>query len=167
MEFGHRIGAPVSQKSLRRLSGLAEPLAFAYTNVKRSSSRLSPSQDKMPRSMLSDSSSTSVEKIVLEVGERRFVTTRSTLTLGSTYFSTFLSEPWANPGKNHSIDADPDLFSHILRYLRRGLLPIFYDAMKGHDHALYLALLEEARYFQIPRLETWLSSKSYLDAVTT
>jgi hypothetical protein len=30
---------------------------------------------------------------------------------------------------------------------------------------LYLALLEEARHFQIPRLETWLETQGYLEAV--
>ncbi|KAI9375528.1 hypothetical protein BJX61DRAFT_539680 [Aspergillus egyptiacus] len=63
------------------------------------------------------------------------------------------------------IDADPTLFKHILRYLRRGVLPIFYDNDRGHDHALYLALLEEARYFQIARLQDWLENKRYLYAL--
>jgi hypothetical protein len=44
---------------------------------------------------------------------------------------------------------------------------ILYDNAKGHDHALYLAVLEEAKYFQIPRLEKWLEDKAYLEAVKT
>jgi BTB/POZ domain-containing protein KCTD9 len=63
---------------------------------------------------------------------------------------------------SYFVDADPQLFDHILRYLRRGVLPIFYDNIRGHDHGLYRALLEEARYFQIDRLENWLSDKSYI-----
>ncbi|KAK3346124.1 hypothetical protein B0T25DRAFT_551131 [Lasiosphaeria hispida] len=35
-----------------------------------------------------------------------------------------------------------------------------------HDHHLYLSLLEEARYFQIPRLQSWLEGERYLEAVT-
>jgi len=42
------------------------------------------------------------------------------------------------------------------------VLPIFYDNAKGHNHALYLALWEEAKYFQISRLEHWLKSKRLL-----
>jgi hypothetical protein len=45
------------------------------------------------------------------------------------------------------------------------VLPIFYDAAKGHNHALYLALLGEARYFQIHRLQEWLEDKQYFDVV--
>jgi len=44
------------------------------------------------------------------------------------------------------------------------MLPIFYDNMKGHNHALYLALLEEAKYFRIPRLQNWLKGKGFLQA---
>ena len=53
----------------------------------------------------------------------------------------------------------------MLRYLRRGVLPVFYDHVRGHDHALYRALLHEARYFQIDRLEAWIGDKSYLQEV--
>jgi hypothetical protein len=46
-----------------------------------------------------------------------------------------------------------------MRYLRRRMLPVFYDNVIGHDHTLYLALLEEVKHFQIPRLENWLKGK--------
>ncbi|OCL04808.1 hypothetical protein AOQ84DRAFT_345683 [Glonium stellatum] len=106
-------------------------------------------------------------KITLQVGEQTFITTATTLTEESGFFSSLLSGRWDNtqPDGSYFIDADPDLFKHILRYLRRGVLPIFYDSGKGHDHALYLALLEEAKYFQIPRLEEWLGGKAYIRAV--
>lgn len=125
-------------------------------------------------------------QVTLQVCSRRFVTTRLTLITESGYFKTLLCNPWAaapvadkkpnhdedNNNNNNNdgcyfIDADADLFSHILRYLRRGVLPIFYDRHRGHDHALYVALLEEARYFQIDRLRRWLEEKHYLQAVAT
>ncbi|KAF2136044.1 uncharacterized protein K452DRAFT_345156 [Aplosporella prunicola CBS 121167] len=86
----------------------------------------------------------------------------------SIFFSCLLSGRWENTllDGSYFIDADPNLFEHILRYLRRGIAPVFYDSEKGHDYALYSALLEEARYFQIDRLEDWLESKRYLSAVT-
>lgn len=98
------------------------------------------------------------------MGETRFVTARETLVTESIVFASLLSGRWDNalPGGSYFIDADPTLFEHILRYLRRGVLLIFYDINKGHDHALYLALLEEARYFQIARLQYWLENKQYL-----
>lgn len=79
-----------------------------------------------------------------------------------------LSGRWDNALADGSyfIDADPTLFEHILRYPRRGVLPMFYDIDKGHDHMLYLALLEEARYFQISRLQEWLENKRYLYALS-
>ncbi|KAI9732129.1 MAG: hypothetical protein M1834_004225 [Cirrosporium novae-zelandiae] len=113
----------------------------------------SPSCDRLP--------------ITLQVGERRFITTHNTMTSQSTFFFELLSSPSNSQQVDGSyfIDADPDVFVHILRYLRRGVLPIFYDKVKGHDYAQYLALLKEARYFRITRLEKWLSDKRYLEAI--
>jgi hypothetical protein len=106
--------------------------------------------------------------IAIQVGERRFRTKTDTLQ-ESGYLRALISPRWDNNKQedgSYFIDADPELFEHILRYLRRGVLPIFYDKIKGHDHALYLALLEEAKYLQIPRLQKWLEEKRYLKAVT-
>ena len=47
------------------------------------------------------------------------------------------------------------------------LLPVFYGSLKGHDYSLYVAVLDEAKYFQIPRLERWIGDKKYIQAVTT
>ncbi|GAB1317180.1 BTB domain-containing protein [Madurella fahalii] len=106
-------------------------------------------------------------QIRILAGGRLFVTTKETLTEESAFFASLLSGRWDNAQEDGSyfIDTDPILFEHILRYLRRGVFPLFFDATKGHDYHLYLSLLEEARYFQIPRLEDWLQKKRYLDAV--
>ncbi len=81
--------------------------------------------------------------------------------------SSLLSGRWDNALEDgtYFIDADPDLFEHVLRYLRRGVFPVFFDATNGHNYHLYFSLLEEARYFQIPRLADWLEKKRYLEAV--
>lgn len=95
--------------------------------------------------------------ICIQVGGRRFTTTtKETLTEESAFFASLLSGWWNNALEDGSyfIDADPVLFEHILRYLRRGVFPLFFGAVKGHDYHLYLSLLEEARYFQIRRLRT-------------
>jgi hypothetical protein len=52
-----------------------------------------------------------------------------------------------------------------MRYLRRGVLPIFHDNTKGHHYSLYVALLEEAKLFQISLLEKWLKNKGYFEAL--
>lgn len=105
--------------------------------------------------------------IRLQVGERQFTTTTDTLTGESGFFASLLSGRWDNALDDGSyfIDADPTLFEHILCYLRRGVFPLFFDMAKGHDYHLYLSLLQEARYFQIPRLQDWLEKKRYFEAV--
>ncbi|KAK8217963.1 hypothetical protein IWZ01DRAFT_537631 [Phyllosticta capitalensis] len=106
--------------------------------------------------------------ITLQVCTRRFVTTRDTLRSGSSYFDALLSSRWAHNAQSDGsffVDADPDLFAHILRFLRRGVYPVFFDVEKGHDYALYTALHEEARFFGIDNLFKWLEGKRYMKVV--
>jgi hypothetical protein len=109
---------------------------------------------------------TNDQEVRLRVGGRIFTTLKATL-LESEFLTIMLSERWnnGNQGEALFIDADPDLFEHILNYLRRGVFPLFYDAQKGFDYARYTALLGEARYFGISRLERWISQKKFLEAV--
>lgn len=112
--------------------------------------------------------SSATKKVILQVGERRFMTTEETLTDESPFFSSMLQHPHdAEADGSYFIDADPDVFEHVLRYLRHWVLPIFYDNAKGHDHALYHLLLQQAACFQIERLTRWLACRKYLDAVQT
>ena len=107
--------------------------------------------------------------IVLQVGERRFTTRASTLCDGSSFFASLLSDRWQDSRSDdgsYFIDADPDLFAHILRYLRRGVLPLVYGKSQGFDHAFYQTLQEEASYFGVEPLHKWIKEKGYLRAVT-
>lgn len=113
-----------------------------------------------------DSDHTQVPKgnpITLQVGERRFVTFPSTLTTESPYFACLLSDRWhyVQADGSYFVDADGDLFVYILRYLRSGVLPIFYSSLAGHDYSKYHALIGEAEYFGIERLMDWLRDKKY------
>jgi BTB/POZ domain-containing protein KCTD9 len=105
--------------------------------------------------------------INLIVGECSFTTTRRTLTHQSPYFTRLFATIWhKKPADDpHFVDADPALFEHILRYLRRSVLPIFHSRADGHNEALYAALLHEARHFEIARLARWLETRSYVLAV--
>ncbi|KAJ8067627.1 hypothetical protein OCU04_003236 [Sclerotinia nivalis] len=109
------------------------------------------------------------DQITLQVGTQRFITTARTLTSKSDFFKRFLSPRWAKPEKDGSylLDADPVLFGHILQYLRRNAFPIFYDEVKGHDKAMYVALQQEADYFALKSLMEWLKEKKYLQVVQT
>jgi BTB/POZ domain-containing protein KCTD9 len=115
------------------------------------------------------SSAVNILRIVrLQVGERIFTTTRDTLVSESTFFASLLSGRWASNrlgDGSYFIDADPNLFEHILRYLRRGVFPLCFDLARGHDHALYDALLQESRYFGIIRLQAYLAERRYLKIV--
>ena len=106
--------------------------------------------------------------VILQVGERRFTTLASTLSDGSSFFASLLDGRWENSRSDdgsYFVDADPDLFAHILRYLRRGVLPIAFDRSHGFDLAFYRALQEEAMYFGVEPLHKWIKEEGYLRAV--
>lgn len=114
------------------------------------------------------SSSTS-EPIVLQVGEQRFLTSRDTLSR-SHHLHALASGRWdSNTQSDGSffIDADPEIFKHILRFLRHGVYPLCYDKAKGHDFAMYAAIQKQADYLVIPKLVKWLSQGQYTSAITT
>jgi hypothetical protein len=102
------------------------------------------------------------QPITLQVGERKFTTTPETLK-ESEFLAAMLSGRWSAVKIDgvYLIDADRALFEHILRYIRRGVFPLFYDGIKGHE------LEREADYFGIPTLLAWLKEKIYLVAVST
>lgn len=83
------------------------------------------------------------------------------------YFDNLFSGKWNDKQEDGSyfIETGAHIFEHILRYLRTGVLPVFYDKSTGHDFVLYQALLEESMYFAIDRLEEWLRKRKYLDAI--
>ncbi|KAK6820249.1 hypothetical protein RU639_007619 [Aspergillus parasiticus] len=110
---------------------------------------------------------TSNDQVLLQISDRQFITSKSTLSQKSTFFEALFSTRWNNqrPDGSYFIDADPNLFEHILRYCRRGIFPLFYDRACGHNYSLYLQLLQEARYFGIDGLQEWLEQEKYLQAV--
>ena len=88
----------------------------------------------MSNRTLSRDSSSNADKITLQVGARCFITTHETLVAESGFFASLLSGRWDNAAEDgsHFVDADANLFEHILRYLRRGVFPFFYEKSKGH-----------------------------------
>lgn len=108
-------------------------------------------------------------RVTLRVGERLFYTTKDTLTGESTYFKARFSK-WndADDDGSYFIDGDPVLFQTILQYLRSGILPLFFEPVtQTHDLAKYAAILGEARYYGINKLEAWILDKHYLQVVQT
>lgn len=102
------------------------------------------------------------------MGGRIFRTYRTTLQ-DSEWLHAYI-ERWIPQNSRDSplfIDADPDLFEHILRYLRRQeVFPLFWSKDRGFDYDLYNRLEAEAGHFGILVLEDWIKEKRYLQAVT-
>ena len=101
--------------------------------------------------------------LVLDIGGRKFKVSRDTLQAESGLFRHQLSGrfPWEpEMDGSYFLDADPDLFEHLLRFMRRPeVLPLFYDAAKGFDYDLYNRLEAESQYFQINVLHEWIKNK--------
>ncbi|KAI1261486.1 BTB/POZ protein [Xylariaceae sp. FL1019] len=96
------------------------------------------------------------KRINLHVGERVFVTTKNTLKGESSYFSALFSGRWPNQdiSGTYFIESDPVIFAEVLRYLRSGNFPLYFDANTStYDYGRYANLLGEAHYFGITRLE--------------
>jgi hypothetical protein len=97
--------------------------------------------------------------ITIKTLQRDFITDPDGWLGRSAYFDSLFSGKWGGDQQedgSYFIETDADIFQHILRYLRTGVLPVFYDRSTGHNDSLYKSLLEEAKYFAIARLEKWL-----------
>ena len=110
-----------------------------------------------------------VSRVSLLIGDREFIVDEDTLIRESDYFRALLSDRHGSrePDGKYYIDADPELFNDILRYLRRGIYPLCWNKVQGHDYIRYAALLEESKFYQIDKLTSWLQEENYLRAVTT
>lgn len=64
------------------------------------------------------------------------------------------------------IDFEPEHFGHILRYIRTGLYPVFYDeALGGHNVPKYLIVKKCADMYGVEKLAQWLANKRYEEVV--
>jgi len=103
------------------------------------------------------------KNMTLEIGGRMFKVARNTLESESGLFRSQFSNlfTWTpEPDGSYFLDADPDLFEHLLRYMRRPeVFPLFYSVMNGFDYDLYNRLQAEALYFQMKKLYEWIEAK--------
>ncbi|KAJ3159728.1 hypothetical protein HDU86_001378 [Geranomyces michiganensis] len=104
--------------------------------------------------------------VKLDVGGREFLVGTSTLTIKSPYFAALLSGDFGNQLVNDHIfiDADPDIFVHILRYLRVHEYPLFYSHGE-FDHSQYAQVRAAAEFFALDKLESWIANKNYMNTV--
>lgn len=106
------------------------------------------------------------EEIILQLDGTIFRTTKGTLVEESPFFASRISDRWHSADDKLRLDLDPVIFTHILRYLRHGALPLFYNQIGGFDYGLYSMVLAQADYLLIERLSSWIREKRYLLAVT-
>ena len=119
-----------------------------------------------------DTSSPSIgysKVISINVGGRKYQTSPETLRAESGLFRHQLSDcfTWTPESDgSYFLDADPELFEHLLRFMRRpDVFPLFYTKSNGFDYGLYSRLEAEAEYFQIDALHQWIKEKRYQQVV--
>jgi len=119
-------------------------------------------------------SACSQEVIQLDVSGRKFKTTKGTLcdglgsSDGSGFFKTFFSGNWSVRTQEDGsifVDADPDVFDILLRYLRTGVFPLDFNPARGHNYTIYSRLEQAADYYEMPLLYSWLTNKLYQNCV--
>jgi hypothetical protein len=70
-------------------------------------------------------------------------------------------------GKDGPFDfhADPDIFKHLLDYLRNDAFPLFWTKADGFDFVLYQRVQQDAELFHLWGLRDWIREQKYLQAV--
>lgn len=116
-------------------------------------------------SLGSDSPLVESDTVILQVDDKIFRTNKETLVEESAFFASRLFGPSHSVGRKLTLDMDPVIFTHVLRYLRHGVLPFFYDQIRGFDHNLYSLVLAQADSLRIERLSSWIRDRRYLSTV--
>jgi len=108
--------------------------------------------------------------LTLDVSGRKFRTTKAVLST-SPYFESLFAR-WEDcadlqPDGSYYIDADPDVFEHLLNFMRRpSRFPLYWTKKDGFNYVLYSKLEAEADYFMLEGLKNWIKDRKYLEAIT-
>jgi len=87
----------------------------------------------MPINTNSSSSSSSNDRIILDVGGTQFVSSKSTLSTNSSYFQALLSQTWTHETETETeknkkfdffVDQNPDAFVALLDFMRKGCIEV-------------------------------------------
>jgi hypothetical protein len=109
--------------------------------------------------------------VTLNVSGRFYKTRPSTLST-SPYFTALLAR-WDSGADlqddgSYFIDADSDVFEHVLAFMRRpSKFPLYWTNEHGFDYVLYNKVEAEADFFLLHGLRDWISKKRYEEAVKT
>ena len=100
------------------------------------------------------------DRVRVDVGGTEFVTTASTLTASSSYFSRILSDRWAYDGSGCLfLDRDPTPFAILLTAMRSGALEL-----PEHDPALCRQVLREAQFLGLDALLVHVKAAAHRNA---
>lgn len=114
-----------------------------------------------------DTDAVCAHRVVLEVGEMTFTTTRTTLERCSYFAGLIDSTKWdADPSHTEKIfvDRDPTIFAHCLRLMRQQ--PLVSGLLPGTDPTLFAALLAEADFFGFEGLLQHVKATAYYHSRT-
>jgi hypothetical protein len=108
--------------------------------------------------------------VILDVGGTKYKALCSTLTASSGHLRALISrEKWTTQQQEDGsiyIEADPEVFSHLLRFMRQPeTYPLFWTPLNGFDYNLYNHLEKQAVYFQVDHLADWIRKKEYEKAI--
>jgi hypothetical protein len=110
------------------------------------------------------------DHIILDVGGRKFRSRKTTLQ-DVPYFQRLFSGRWTIellPDGSLPIDADPDVFTTLMEYIRRpSVYPLLWTREKGFDYMAYNKLMAEADYFGLDELKQWIQQRQFMKAVKT
>ncbi|KAK8156587.1 hypothetical protein IWX90DRAFT_475021 [Phyllosticta citrichinensis] len=110
----------------------------------------------------------SATPITLNVGGTPFVVLRDTLS-SSLFFQGLLSGRWEHnrlADGSYFVDWEPEVFRHVLKYLRTGHLPSCWKGLQhGFDYEFAEELREAAEFFGVEELREWLQEKRFLEKV--
>jgi BTB/POZ domain-containing protein KCTD9 len=108
-----------------------------------------------------------IQIVALQVGEQGFTTISTTLTSEGQYFKDLMAgkKGPAQADGSWFIDANPEVFEHLLEYMRTKVYPLFWDEVKGFDRSLYSRLAYAARSFDIESLRLWIDNREYQDLI--
>ncbi|KAK7529902.1 uncharacterized protein J3D65DRAFT_672291 [Phyllosticta citribraziliensis] len=116
----------------------------------------------------SAAASSSATPITLNVGGTPFVVLRDTLS-SSLFFQGLLSGRWEHnrlADGSYFVDWEPEVFRHVLKYLRTGHLPSCWKGLQhGFDYEFADELREAAEFFGVEELREWLQRKKFLEKV--
>ena len=102
-------------------------------------------------------------RIKLQVGEKDFSVGKATLEKSPWWRRNLARLQRAGP---LVLDADGDIFVHILRYLRTARFPLLYDKGSGFDYQTYAEILGQAEKYELDNLASWIREETYRFVVT-